>query len=328
MSKHRFILLLFPVLQVLTSTVSAHELRPAYLEINEQGNNQLTIEFRQPVGPAQPVYLSVQLNCKTVTDKIHRRTVEVMIENWSVQCDPAVARSLSIQGLNRTVTDVLVRFEPLVGEGRNHTLSYGNPTLLLESTSQPLVPVYLVLGIEHLLLGLDHVLFVIGLMLLIENRVLLIQTITSFTIAHSLSLALSTLGLVHVSQRPVEAVIALSLLYIAVEVVNKKNSETLTQRYPWIITFAFGLLHGLGFAGVLSEIGLPSNEAGWALLFFNIGIELGQLVVIGLAFVLGIIVSNKRTNPWPVARLSIVPAYGIGIISTWWLLTRVTSIIA
>ena len=302
-------------------------MRPAYLEVIEREDNFLEITFKRS-GDIGPGGLSVQTDCNAVSGKISKRTTDSLTESWTVECPVDSERKLMVLGLSKTMTNVLVHVQRPDGGTENFTLTYKNPVLMLSNHVTPILPLYLTLGIEHLLSGLDHVLFVIGLMLLIRDRFKLLQAITSFTVAHSITLALSTFKIVSLSQNAVEAVIALSILYIAVEIAYKGDKPGLTQRYPWIITFIFGLLHGLGFAGVLIEIGLPAKESGWALLLFNIGIELGQLLVIGLMVLLGLFINRFTNYARATAHFSIFAAYGIGIISTWWLLTRLTVIIS
>lgn len=185
---------------------------------------------------------------------------------------------------------------------------------------------YLGLGVEHILLGFDHLLFVLGLLLLVRGNWPLIKTITAFTVAHSITLGLATLGFVHVPSRPVEAAIALSIVLLAVEIQHARQGRFgLTYRYPWIVAFGFGLLHGLGFAGALAEVGLPPAEIPVALLFFNVGVEIGQLVFIGAVLVLrwGI----DRTGVAMPRVAQVAPVYLIGTLATYWLMQRVGSML-
>ena len=184
---------------------------------------------------------------------------------------------------------------------------------------------YLALGVEHILLGIDHLLFVLGLLLIVRGPWMLIKTVTAFTIAHSLTLALATLGLVEVPSRPVEAAIALSIVFLAVEILRARRGRIgLTHRFPWLIAFAFGLLHGLGFAGALAEIGLPAGEIPPALLFFNLGVEIGQLMFI--AAVWSVRWAARRLEvAWP-AWVEPLPAYAIGTVASFWLIERVSTI--
>lgn len=184
---------------------------------------------------------------------------------------------------------------------------------------------YTVLGIEHILAGVDHLLFVLGLLMIVAGPWMLIKTITAFTIAHSITLALATLGFVNMPAAPVEAAIALSIVFLAVEIVNGYRGRfSLTHRKPWLVAFGFGLLHGLGFAGALSEIGLPPQEVPLALLFFNVGVEIGQLL-----FVLLVLAGLWCWNRLPVTAprwAILVPAYALGVISTYWFFERSAAI--
>jgi hydrogenase/urease accessory protein HupE len=185
---------------------------------------------------------------------------------------------------------------------------------------------YLALGVEHILLGIDHLLFVLGLLLIVRGPRMLIKTVTAFTVAHSLTLALATLGVVTVPPRPVEAAIALSILFLAVEILHARQGRIgLTYRLPWLVAFAFGLLHGLGFAGALAEIGLPAGEIPLALLFFNLGVEIGQLLFV--AAVLSVRFALRRLEvAWP-AWAEPLPAYAIGTIACFWFMERTSAIV-
>ena len=185
---------------------------------------------------------------------------------------------------------------------------------------------YTVLGIEHILEGYDHLLFVLALLLVVQSSWMLVKTITAFTVAHSITLALATLGFVSVPSRPVEAAIALSIVFLSLEILGARRGRIgLTYRKPWIVAFGFGLLHGFGFAGALSEIGLPQSEIPVALLFFNVGVEIGQLL-----FVAGVLILRslwwKLSVPLP-RQAALVPAYLIGTIAAYWLLERVTGMV-
>ena len=185
---------------------------------------------------------------------------------------------------------------------------------------------YLELGFTHIWSGVDHLLYVFGLMLLVRNGRTLVKTITGFTLAHSITLAAAALGYVNVPAAPVEAVIALSIIYVAAEVVHARQGRTsLAQRAPWIVAFGFGLLHGLGFAGALSEVGLPAHAIPTALLLFNVGIEIGQLSFVGLLLIAAR--ALQRTAPATVRRLEWVPPYAIGSLASFWFLERIQAVI-
>lgn len=184
---------------------------------------------------------------------------------------------------------------------------------------------YTILGIEHILLGVDHLLFVLALLLIVRGPWMLVKTITAFTVAHSITLALATLGFIDVPSAPVEAAIALSIVFLCVEIVHARQRRAgLTALYPWVVAFAFGLLHGLGFAGALADIGLPQSEIPIALLFFNIGVEVGQLIFV--AVVLGILWGIRQLQPDSWRWSSVLPAYIIGTIAMYWLFERVAVI--
>jgi hydrogenase/urease accessory protein HupE len=184
------------------------------------------------------------------------------------------------------------------------------------------VPTYLTLGIEHILTGFDHLSFVLGLVLLIRNRMLLLKTVTAFTLAHSITLAAAATGLVHPSAPVIEALVALSIVFVALELVRSWEgaAPSLTSRRPWLIAFTFGLLHGFAFAGSLADIGLPPHNIPLALLLFNCGVEIGQLLFVGA--VLSVIwVLHKVPAPRRL-QLRIAVPYGIGALSTYWMLER------
>jgi hypothetical protein len=196
---------------------------------------------------------------------------------------------------------------------------------------------YLVLGVEHILFGVDHLLFVLALLILVKGWRKLIGTITAFTVAHSITLAAATLGFVHVPSKPVEATIALSIVFVACEIVHRRQGRSeLTETWPWIIAFSFGLLHGLGFAGALREVGLPQNAIPLALLFFNVGVELGQLLFISFVMaVIAVAVYGARklsrsnvTQQSAFAWCENVSAYAIGAVAAFWLIERTLSFVA
>jgi len=192
------------------------------------------------------------------------------------------------------------------------------------------VRTYLVLGVEHILLGIDHLLFVLALLLIVKGVGRLVATVTAFTVAHSITLGAATLGLVHVSSAPVEAVIALSILFLASELARQRaagnpgDGANLTQRFPWVVAFAFGLLHGFGFAGALSEVGMPQQAVPLALLFFNVGVELGQLLFIAAVFGFAWLVRLSAVRVpavWPRAV-----AYGVGSVAAFWVVERTIAV--
>ena len=217
-----------------------------------------------------------------------------------------------------TLTDVLVQLDDTDGSSSNFLLRPESPTLNLAEDSAPALS-YLWIGVEHLVFGIDHVLFVIGLVLFIKSPWMLLKTITAFTVAHSITLALSVLELVQLDQGPVEAVIALSILFLARELAQDESQRSrLTLGSPWIMAFVFGLLHGLGFAGALSDIGLPDDALWLSLLLFNVGIELGQIAIIAVVLVL----IRLATLAVSVDNAVKIGAYGMGAMAAFWTIDR------
>ena len=314
---------LIPILWLVASQCFAHEMRPAFAQLVETEEG-ISATLRQPLVPGFRPDLALDLGgCDTRAEIISQRQEGTLIQSWQEYCDQALSQStLAIRNLYPGVSEVLVSITHLDGSVQRFVVRPDNPVVNLGEADSPLLPAYLELGIEHLLAGLDHVLFVIALMVLITDRWRLVATITAFTIAHSITLALSTFELLQISQSGVEALIALSLLFMAVEMLSKTSS--LTANYPWLISFGFGLIHGLGFAGVLREVGLPDDAALWALLLFNIGLEIGQLMVVAACLFLGFLIRywRRKITAADVSLSNLLPAYFIGPISVWWLLQR------
>ena len=260
-------------------------------------------------------------------------------ERWSVKRPGGLTGSeVRITGLEATITDVLARVENLDGTTQVTRVTPSSPSFVIAASPGALTVcrTYLVLGVEHILFGVDHLLFVLALLILVKGWRRLVGTITAFTVAHSITLAVATLGFVHVPSKPVEATIALSIVFVACEIVHRRSGQTgLTEAWPWVIVFTFGLLHGFGFASALREVGLPQNAIPLALLFFNIGVEVGQLLFI--SFVMAIIAAAvyaarkfSLSNVTPHSVFSwceSISAYGIGAIAAFWLIERTLSFV-
>jgi hypothetical protein len=235
---------------------------------------------------------------------------------------PGLVGALSFRGVGQAYSAVILRITWRGGETRTYTLTENQPKLQLYGAARDdrgaleLGIAYGVLGVEHILSGWDHLLFVLGLLLLVGFRRRLVATVTSFTLAHSLTLAASALGAISLRPAPVEAVIALSIVLVSAEALN--SNETWTRRWPQLVAFVFGLVHGLGFAGALKEIGLPEQHVNVALVAFNVGVESGQLLVLGLAWLL--VFATRRLPGLPRARRAVL--YGIGGLSAFWTFTR------
>ena len=317
--------LVLGLLLVLCTNTLAHEVRPAYLRIQQTSTESFDLLWRVPARGQMKLGLDVVLpaHCE---DKGEIRTWQqggIFVKRWSVDCPEGLTdKTISINGLSSTLTDVLARFERHDGTTQVARLTPASTSFVITDAEnwQEVAMTYGALGIEHILLGIDHLLFVLALLLIVSGWRKLVATITAFTLAHSITLALATFGIVNVSQSPVEAVIALSILFVAVEIVHwRQGREGVTRRRPWLVAFLFGLLHGLGFAGALTEIGLPEHAIPLALLFFNLGVELGQLLFIGviLAALPGI-----RSMPFPEWAWK-VPVYGIGAVASFWTIERI-----
>jgi hydrogenase/urease accessory protein HupE len=222
------------------------------------------------------------------------------------------------------MVDVLVRISLTDGRVVSRLLRPDAPSFVFgKETAGPAAGGYFVLGVEHILSGIDHLLFVLALVLIVRGVGLLVKTITAFTIAHSITLALATLGFVKVPSAPVEAVIALSIVFVAAEIVRARRGEHgLTERAPWLVAGTFGLLHGFGFAGALAQVGLPQNDIPLALLFFNLGVEAGQLAFV--AAVLAVLALVRRANITFPRWTPLVPPYAIGSIAMFWVIQRLS----
>ena len=301
----------------------AHEVRPAFLKVTETNletdRSEFEISFRQPQINGRFLGLSVSTNCDA-TELSASLTDGALTEVFALECEEESLQYIEVDGLDRTLIDTLVNIKRLDGS-INEILINGNEPRLDLTVATPTVPVYLIIGIEHLLLGFDHILFVIMLLYLVRSSWQILKVVTSFTIAHSLTLALSALELVQLSSAPVEAVIAGSIVLLAYENLQKKGSVSKT--FPVLIAFGFGLLHGLGFAGAVAEIGLPEESQLIALLLFNIGIELGQLAIIAFVLLLLMVMRLKF-----IRLLYEAPIYFSGGIASFWFLQRSWQILA
>ena len=250
--------------------------------------------------------------------ELHRRVVSVP----NGELTGGVIRFI---GLEATITDVFTRFIWLDG---SETAAIARPSqpwvdIVGKRSSMQVAGDYTMLGVDHILSGYDHLTFVLALLLIVSGVKRLLITVTSFTLAHSITLAAATLGVMWVPGPPVEAVIALSIIFLASELVKVNHGlPSLTAQYPWLVAFAFGLLHGFGFAGALGEIGLPQNEVPLALLMFNVGVELGQLMFIAGVLLLFAVIQKVRSE-WPM-WIRQVPAYGIGSVAAFWFIERIS----
>lgn len=372
----------------------AHWASPGYLELEQTAANTYSVLWKVPTQAGRPLKLTPRLpqTCVEQTPASSYQAGNAVIQRWVTHCDGGlIDQNIGIDGLSNSLTDVLVRVNRLGGTTQTVrlTANASSFTVLKSPNWIDISQTYLVLGVEHILSGIDHLLFILTLLIIVSGWRRLVATITAFTLAHSLTLCAAALGFVYVPRPPVEAMIALSILFLAVEIVRhqlsphpapreeglpsgissslhnknrraigldtKTDSErfietdlflwsdeklgrpnylvadrnrmqkeqSLTYQWPWLIAFTFGLLHGFGFAGALSEVGLPENAIPLALLFFNIGVELGQLLFVAgfmlLSWSLGRILQTRLR--WVV----ICAAYSIGVVAAYWTIERVAS---
>jgi hydrogenase/urease accessory protein HupE len=319
-------LFLYLLLAPLAPGVLAHELRPAYLELRQTGLDTYDVLWKVPARGEDlrlALYVRFPDDCQQTTP---RRTFAggAYVERWRVQRPGGLTGgTIRIDGLSSTLTDVLVRVERLDGTTHVARLTPSAPSFVVEATPGRwrAAATYVKLGVEHIMLGVDHLLFVLGLLLIVRDRMLLLKTITAFTVAHSITLAVATLGYASAPLPPLNVAIALSILFLGPEVVRSWRGETsLTSRYPWVVAFAFGLLHGFGFASGLSITGIPSAELPLALLSFNTGVELGQLGFVAVTLLLA---GSFRVLDlhWPVWGLR-APGYVVGTCGAYWTIQR------
>jgi hypothetical protein len=318
------------ILAFCTWTAFAHELRPAYLQIRQTGADTYDVFWKVPaVGDNLRLSLNVQLpqSCTNLTEPRGSFSGGAFTEQWSIRCEGRLSGStIRIDGLTATLTDALVRVERLDGSTQVTRMTSSIPSFVVESVPYRLevARTYLVLGVEHILTGVDHLLFVSGLLLLVSGFKRLVQTVSAFTVSHTVTLTLATLGFVHVPPAPVEAVIALSILFVAYEVLRKRDgSHGLAQRKPWLVAFTFGLLHGLGFAGGLSAAGLPVGHIPLALAFFSAGVEVGHFSFVTTALLL--MAAMRRWAARLPAWSSCISPYAIGTTAAYWLISRLAA---
>jgi hydrogenase/urease accessory protein HupE len=306
----------------------AHTSLPGYLELKETttpGSFDFTWRVPTAEGPPPAIYPVFPPNCVASKGLTTEPAPVSIIQRGNIQCgaQSLLAAPIEISGLNVTILDVLVRVTFSDGTTVSHMLKPLDPRWQVTKKEDTRVDRwgYAELGIGHILFGIDHLLFVLGLLLMVSGARRLLKTITAFTLAHTITLGLAVAGIVRISPTPVEAVIALSIVFLALELVEKNRGCTgLTTERPWIVAFAFGLLHGFGFAGTLSRIGIPRADIPAALLFFNLGVEAGQLAFVSLflAFVASLRTLEIR---WP-AWVRPLPAYAIGSLASFWLVQR------
>jgi hydrogenase/urease accessory protein HupE len=311
---------------LLAHSASAHELRPAYLELREDKPGQFAVTWKTPMLGVARLALDPEFggDVKAVTPMTTRKVLGAAVQTWMLGAQTLRGQTVRIRGLEGTMTDALVRMEFADGTAWTERLTPQQPIAVIPARQCwfSVAGVYLKLGIEHILTGIDHLLFILALIIITRGGWKLVKTVTAFTVSHSITLTAATLGCVHVPQGPVEAVIALSIVFVACEIVHRRQGcSGLTERWPWIVALTFGLLHGLGFAGALSEVGLPQGHIPLALLFFSVGVEIGQLLFIAAVLSFVAVVQRVRI---PIPRWGeFVPPYAIGTVAMFWIIQRV-----
>ncbi len=329
--------------------VLAHDVRPAYLGLEEiesrDWGSTFDVIWKQPLINDKRLRMDPILpsGCVATDSAVDEVLPGALLRRWQVHCTKQAFEQepIGIQGLSSTLTDVWFNAKQLNGNQLSTVLTPSEPSVWMNRSQGTHLSAYLSLGVEHLLFGFDHILFIIGLMFFVTGFSSLLKTVTAFTLAHSITLAASSLNLVHLSQRPVEAAIALSILFLAFEASLPGRAQRLPARLPWVIAFIFGLLHGFGFAGALRDIGLPADSAGLALLLFNLGVEIGQvLVIVAILASLALFRTCLDRLPPPLSRslartstqtglrlLSQMPVYVMGSLACFWFLQRLVPIL-
>jgi hydrogenase/urease accessory protein HupE len=316
----------------LVPVAMAHEARPGFLELKETGPATYSFLWKKPTGGEVEIQIAPAIpeGCRLATPDRQQLTPGAMVVRGTLTCAGGLAgKTIAIVGLEATITDVLVRVHHADGRLESHLLRPVNPSVRLGgvTTLTERALGYVQLGVQHILLGVDHLLFVLGLLLIVSDRWTLVKTISSFTLAHSITLAIATLGYASAPLPPLNAAIALSILFLGPEIVRTWRGETsFTIRHPWVVAFAFGLLHGFGFASGLTAMGLPKAEIPLALLLFNVGVEIGQI-----AFVLLVILLERSFRVlevrWP-RLVEQLPGYAVGTLGAYWTIQRTLMLLA
>ena len=315
------------LLLVTFSSAQAHEARPAYLEIKETSPGQFSVLWRTPVlaGMQLPIVLKLPDSVRNLKEPIVMELADSLVERRTIAAGPKglAGERIEFPGLQLTITDVFIRVEMLDGRKWTAIARASQPWIRIAAAQSKLqlAGMYLWQGWRHILFGVDHLLFVLGLMLIVKDRWTLLKTITAFTVAHSITLGIATLGYARVPLPPLNTAVALSILFLGPEIVRTwRGGTSLAIRYPWVVAFLFGLLHGFGFATGLSTAGMPGAEIPVALLFFNVGVEVGQLFFVLL--ILGLERSFRTLEiRWP-RWAEALPGYTVGGLGAFWTLQR------
>ncbi len=326
MKRSRRVMIAALAVTTMSSVALAHELRPGFLELRAVEPGAYSLLWKKPSGGEVEIYIAPVFpkECRLTASGQQQLTPGALIVRGMLRCEGGVeGKTLAIDGLDATVTDVIVRVQYADGHVESHVLKPNAPqvTLGISTSKWRRAGADLRLGIDHILLGVDHLLFVLGLLLIVGSRWMLLKTITSFTVAHSITLAIATLGYASAPLPPLNAAIALSILFLGPEIVRRWRGESsFTIRHPWVVAFAFGLLHGFGFASGLTTMGLPRAEIPLALLLFNLGVETGQALFVVLIVML-VRSFNTLEIKWP-RIVEALPAYAVGSLGAFWTIQR------
>lgn len=322
-----FIILVLFMIPGPQAVLRAHESQPGTLDLRQLAKDRYEVIWRAPIyfGSPHPARLDLPKHWQDVVEPTMRLLADSQVFRRVVTVGSAGVEGsvLRFPGLENTITDVFVRLNRLDGTTMTAVVRPSKPFAQLrgERTWYITAGEYIALGVHHILQGVDHLLFVLGLLLIVKGRMMLLKTITAFTVAHSITLAIATLGYASVPLPPLNAAIALSILFLGPEIVRSWRGETsLTIRYPWVVAFLFGLLHGFGFASGLTTTGMPKAELPLALLFFNVGVELGQLAFVftALALARSFTILEVRWPRWAAA----LPGYTVGGLGAYWTIQR------
>jgi hydrogenase/urease accessory protein HupE len=311
---------------VFARATHAHEVRPGFLELRETAPETYSVLWKHPAGGEVQISIAPVFpeECSFRTSDRQQMTPGAVIVRGTLRCRGGLGgKTIAIAGLEGTITDVLIRLHNADGRLESHLVRPTSPSVTLGGTTSAgqRAAAYLQIGVQHILLGVDHLLFVLGLLLIVRDRWTLVKTITSFTVAHSITLAIATLGYASAPLPPLNAAIALSILFLGPEIVRVWRGETsFTIRHPWVVAFAFGLLHGFGFASGLTSMGLPQAEIPLALLLFNVGVEIGQLFFVFLILALERAFRTLEIQ-WPRA-VELFPGYAVGSLGAYWTIQR------
>ena len=318
-------LLLLLVMLTSAKAATADELRPGYLELTQQDAQHWRMVWKAPVlgGLATHARPLVPPQCRQTAPTARLEGAALIAESRLICAKDLAGSEVGLAGMDAAFTDALVRIAPLGRPVQAARLTPGHAVVAVATVPDrwAVARSYFALGVEHILTGYDHLLFVIALVLLLGRLGVVVRAATAFTVAHSLTLVGTTLGLFGLAQAPVEALIALSIVFLAVELVKQDPLRPrLSERIPWAVAFGFGLIHGFGFAGALREIGLPEGDVPTALLTFNLGVEAGQLVIVSLVLIAIALV--RRLAPLAIRPVKLAASYAIGITASFWFIQR------